>query len=184
MLRSKFIDYVYSSEFKSKDLTRLQVHCLYCNLFLARTVAMSYGTICVIVAVANPISPRNFKKTYEYTYAASRHKESCRNEDAGRCCSRGLTWENKRKRDKQRKRERRRERRDGSVGGKEVETRSDIQRRWRLMPRSGSGGNLGARLKTRPSCFPAYSPAGWAIAASPLLRFRVYAPVSCPSLYQ
>lgn len=41
-----------------------------------------------------------------------------------------------------------------------METRSDIQRRWRLMPRSGSGGNLGARLKTRPSCFPAYSPRG------------------------
>lgn len=45
------------------------------------------------------------------------------------------------------------------------------------MPRSGSGGNLGARLKTRPSCFPAYSPADRAIVA-PLLRFRVYASIS------
>lgn len=35
------------------------------------------------------------------------------------------------------------QRRDGSVGDREVETKSDTQRRWRLMPRSGSGGSLG-----------------------------------------
>lgn len=34
-------------------------------------------------------------------------------------------------------------RRDGSVGDGEMEARSDTQRRWRLMLRSGSGGSLG-----------------------------------------
>lgn len=73
---------------------------------LARTVAMSHGAICVIVAAANPISPRNCGRTYEYTYAASGHKEPCRNEDdvvrAGQC-------ERIREREREKNRERKRE---------------------------------------------------------------------------
>jgi len=76
---------------------------------------MSLGTICVIVAAANPISPRNCGKTYEYTYAASRNvkrereKESCGVTKMPDDVVRAGQYERIREREGERKTERKRE---------------------------------------------------------------------------